>query len=367
MFSLLLARNVSFLSIPTAARLSMSYISGKRSLAYYKTPNVALKTPKQSLQLQNLVCHTGRRGFTSLLTAVIGGAAVRYSWFKLPPETRRRYANAARTYRLAIVAAGLCLIGTFLSRCMEFDPWTDLWRLFLFSERTVQALADKEVAAVLASMTEKCCLLETEHPTYRRVAGVMSRLLYANNGVDEIRNRRWSLVVVDHPAVNAFVLASGFIFVFSGLAAVANDDQLSIVVGHELAHVVLRHTNHINSVNFAVHLLCLTPVSVVLSVALPFLEAMLAVMVCRLVLYVCVGLTKSRSLETEADALGFLLAANACVDVTQGYLFWETMSEIEGPSTLTWWLETHPTNEIRGRHIHSLIPAAVELQKLAKC
>ncbi|CAI6373521.1 unnamed protein product [Macrosiphum euphorbiae] len=266
-----------------------------------------------------------------------------------------------------MTTAFMCLIGTFLSCCMELDPWTDLWRLFVFSERTIEVYDRINVAAILAEMTGKRCLLETEHPTYRRVASVMSRLLDANNGVDEIRNRQWSLVVVNHPTVNAFVSASGFIFVFSGLAAMANDDQLSIIVGHELAHVMLRHTNHITSVNFAVHLLCLTPVSMVLSVALPFLWAMLAVMMCRLVLYVCVGLTKERSLETEADGLGLLLAANACVDGTQGYLFWEAMSKIYGPSTRTWWLETHPTNEIRARHLHSLIPAATELQKLAKC
>jgi len=230
----------------------------------------------------------------------------------------------------------------------------------------IEVKADKQVANILGMMG-KCCLLGIEHPTYKRVAGVTSRLLNANIKVDEIRNRHWSVVVVDNPMINAFVMANGFIFVFSGLAAIANDDQLSIIVGHELAHCILRHMNHYNSVNLAVHLLCMLPVSMVLSVALPFPQALLAVIMCQLVLYVSVGLTTLRSHETEADRVGLELAANACVDVTQGYQFWETMSKLNGPSTRIWWLETHPTDKRRAHYLYSLIPATTKLQKQAGC
>ncbi|XP_029341369.1 metalloendopeptidase OMA1, mitochondrial-like [Acyrthosiphon pisum] len=264
------------------------------------------------------------------------------------------------------VTAGLCLIGTFLSSYIELDPWTDLWRLFMFSERTIEIRADKQVAIILAAMG-KCCLLGIEHPTYKRVAGVTSQLLSANVNVDDIRKRQWSVVVVDSPMVNAFVMANGFIFVYSGLAAVANDDQLSIIIGHELAHCLLRHLNHLNSVNLAVHLMCMLPVAAVLSATLPFPYALFAVGMCQLVLYVCVELRTQRGHEVEADRVGLELAANACLDVTQGYRFWETMAMINGPSTRKWWLDTHPSDKSRARHLFSLIPATKELQKLAGC
>jgi len=312
--------------------------------------------------------HTGRRDFSLLLT-VIGGMVARRWWFKRTPETRQRYADAAWTHRLAIgmtVTAGLCLIGTFLSFYMELDPWTDMWRLFMFSERTIELRADKQVAIILAAMG-KCCLLGIQHPTYKRVAGVTSQLLNANVGVDEIRKRQWSVVVVDNSMVNAFVMANGFIFVFSGLAAVANDDQLSIIVGHELAHCLLRHLNHRDSVNLAVHSMCMLPAAAVLSAALPFVQALFAVGMCRLVLHVCVELKTQRGHEVEADRVGLELAANACVDVTQGYRFWEKMAKINGPSTRKWWLETHPSDKSRALHLFSLIPATKKLQKLAGC
>merc|ERR1712107_660960 len=42
---------------------------------------------------------------------------------------------------------------------------------------------------------------------------------------------------------NAFVLPSGNIFVFSGMLDLCkNDDQLAVVLGHEMAHSVIGHT-----------------------------------------------------------------------------------------------------------------------------
>ncbi|KAL5242806.1 hypothetical protein ACI65C_010216 [Semiaphis heraclei] len=347
----------------------MSHINRMSGLTHYKTLNPALKIPKQVLHMQNRVCsHTGRRDFTSI-PALICGSAVRRWWSKsILPETRQRLKDIAWTYRLAITAtitAGLCLIGTFLSFHTELDPWTNLWRLFILSDRTIEVNADEQVAYILGVMG-KCCLLETEHPTYKRVAGVTSRLLNANAKVDEIRKRHWSVVVLKHPAINAFVMANGFIFVFSGLAAVANDDQLSIIVGHELAHCVLRHWNHYTSVKLVINV-WMVLVSAVLSIALPFRQALAAVAMCKIVFHLCVGLPTQRSHETEADRVGLELAANACIDVTQGYKFWETLYKANGPSTRIWWLETHPTDKTRAQHLYSLIPATVELQKQAGC
>jgi len=342
-------------------------------MAYFiNVRNVLVTTilPQQQYDITaiHVFSYTGKREFSVSLT-VIGGVAARQWWLKRTLETRQRYVDAAWTHRLAIgmtVTAGLCLIGTFLSFYMELDPWTDLRRLFIFSDRTFEVSADEQVAYILTVMS-KCCLLEIEHPTYKRVASVTSRVLNANIEVDEIRKRQWSVVVVDHPMVNALVMANGFIFVYTGLTAMANDDQLSIIVGHELAHCLLRHFNHFESVNLVVHFMCALPSAAVLSAALPLPLALSAVVVCQLVLYVCVKLGTLRGQEVEADRVGLELAANACVDVTQGYRFWETQSKINDPPTRAWWLETHPSDNSRARHLFSLIPTTKKLQKLAGC
>jgi len=307
-----------------------------------------------------------------LLLTVIGGMTARRWWLEQTPDVKRRFANAAWAYRQAIcktVAVGLGLIGTFLLYSMELDPWRQLWRLFIFNDQMIEKKADKEVGFILDSMG-RCCLLSVEHPTYKRVAGITSRILYANSKVELIRNRKWHVVVLDNPMVNAFVMANGFIFVFTGMANLANDDQLSIIIGHELAHCILRHINNFNSVVLAVHVLCMLPITAFLSIALPFSWALLTISLCQFIFYVGVKLARHRFHEIEADRVGLELAANACVDVTQGYRFWEIMAILNGPPKhfwQFWWMQTHPTDISRAHYLFSLIPAAKELQKLAGC
>ena len=52
----------------------------------------------------------------------------------------------------------------------------------------------------------------------------------------------WHFSIVDSPAVNAFALPGGYIYVTRGLLAHLNDDaELAGVLGHEIGHVTARH------------------------------------------------------------------------------------------------------------------------------
>ena len=52
----------------------------------------------------------------------------------------------------------------------------------------------------------------------------------------------WHFSIVDSPAVNAFALPGGYIYVTRGLLAYLNDDaELAGVLGHEIGHVTARH------------------------------------------------------------------------------------------------------------------------------
>jgi predicted Zn-dependent protease len=55
-------------------------------------------------------------------------------------------------------------------------------------------------------------------------------------------NLPWHFTVVDVPAINAFALPGGYIYVTRGLLAYLNDEaQLAGVLGHEIGHVTARH------------------------------------------------------------------------------------------------------------------------------
>jgi predicted Zn-dependent protease len=70
------------------------------------------------------------------------------------------------------------------------------------------------------------------------VAEVAARLVPATERPDE----PYQITLLDSPAVNAFALPSGRLYVTRGLLALANDTaELAAVLAHEIAHVTLRH------------------------------------------------------------------------------------------------------------------------------
>lgn len=60
----------------------------------------------------------------------------------------------------------------------------------------------------------------------------------------EIRNTPFHFRVLDSPVVNAFALPGGYIYVTRGLLSyLENEAQLAVVLGHEIGHVLARHSS----------------------------------------------------------------------------------------------------------------------------
>ncbi len=73
----------------------------------------------------------------------------------------------------------------------------------------------------------------------RYVSEVGLRLARAS----ERPNLPWHFTVVDEPAVNAFALPGGYIYITRGILAYLNDEeQMAGVLGHEIGHVTARHS-----------------------------------------------------------------------------------------------------------------------------
>lgn len=61
---------------------------------------------------------------------------------------------------------------------------------------------------------------------------------------EQYKNTEFTFRVLDSPVVNAFALPGGFVYVTRGLIAHLNNEaQLSVVLGHEIAHVAARHAS----------------------------------------------------------------------------------------------------------------------------
>lgn len=60
----------------------------------------------------------------------------------------------------------------------------------------------------------------------------------------EIRNTPFHFRVLDSPVVNAFALPGGYVYVTRGLLSyLENEAQLAVVLGHEIGHVLARHSS----------------------------------------------------------------------------------------------------------------------------
>jgi Zn-dependent protease with chaperone function len=79
--------------------------------------------------------------------------------------------------------------------------------------------------------------ITTRGPGHKRARAILDRLLPPYLTPDDVR-----LYVVDNRDWNAFALANFAIYVHSGLLADMDDDEVAIVLGHELAHATLEHT-----------------------------------------------------------------------------------------------------------------------------
>lgn len=85
-------------------------------------------------------------------------------------------------------------------------------------------------------------VLPANHPASRQVRAVVQRIVEAN-GLEAGPEGWQTHVVADDSTKNAFVLPGGKIFVFTGILPVAKDEHgLAVILGHEIAHQVARHS-----------------------------------------------------------------------------------------------------------------------------
>ena len=71
----------------------------------------------------------------------------------------------------------------------------------------------------------------------------------------------------------------------------------------------------------------------------------------------------ARKHETQADAVGLMLAAAACFDPEQSVPLWERMGAASGGRAPAEFSSTHPSPETRIRDLQALMPKAMEYRQ----
>lgn len=148
----------------------------------------------------------------------------------------------------------------------------------------------------------------------------------------------WQVKVFKDDSANAFALPGGNIGVNTGLLDVAeNQNQLASVLGHEVAHVLANHANERVSTQAVTQ----SGLAVLQSAAGVEGQQLMGL----LGMGAEYGIIKpfSRKQESEADALGLTLMAQAGFDPRASIELWQNMSaNSQGQPPV--WMSTHPSD-----------------------
>lgn len=157
----------------------------------------------------------------------------------------------------------------------------------------------------------------------------------------------WSFKILDDPAVNAFALPGGFVYVTRGLMThLGSEAELVAVLGHEAGHVTARHG--VNQMSKQILATVGLGVAVIVN---PDLEdwAVLGEIGLGLAF-----LKYSRDDERQADDLGLRYAVRTGYDpnqVPEVFRILDAVSRVEGVGRLPNWLSTHPDPGVRAQRI----------------
>lgn len=186
--------------------------------------------------------------------------------------------------------------------------------------------------------------LITEGPAFDRVARITSRLMPSYLDESAIR-----VYVVDSDEWNAAAMGNGAVWIYAGLIEEMSDDELAVVIGHELAHVTHEHSRR--SAKSDIWRQLLGAGVAVAAEAIKDDTLRTAVQVAALVATVASLSKYSRGHEDQADRVGLRYVHEAGFDVTVGPRVWARFQEKYGNDNrvLNFFLGSHsrPADRIR--------------------
>jgi len=160
---------------------------------------------------------------------------------------------------------------------------------------------------------------------------------------------RWDVNLIGSKELNAFCMPGGKIAFYQGILArlQLDDDEVAMIMGHEIAHALLEHARERMGKTMA------TRGVIEIGSALLGLGSVgqtMASMGGQLL-----TLRFSRDDESEADALGLVLASKAGYRPDAGVSLWQKMLAANKGAPPQW-LSTHPSGETRIRDMQARLP-----------
>ena len=191
----------------------------------------------------------------------------------------------------------------------------------------------------------------------QNIAKAVESYLTQNGMAEEVKTYQWEFNLVQDKQVNAWCMPGGKIVVYEGLLPVTQDEaSLAIVMGHEIAHAVARHSAERLSNAYKEQYGAAALSALLQGAGVSSGWQQLAGLVHQ---YGGALFTSgfSRKQESEADHIGLIFAAMAGYNPEVAVTFWQRMSSATGGGSNSLFAD-HPSDATRIQQIQGWLPEA---------
>ncbi|AKQ47604.1 peptidase M48 [Rufibacter radiotolerans] len=217
---------------------------------------------------------------------------------------------------------------------MSFQAYDDLMKKSKLSSNATQTAMVKRVG--------------------QRIQGAVESFMRQQGASEQLAGYQWEFNLIDDASQqNAFAMAGGKTAVYTGLLPITqNETGLAVVMGHEIAHAIAKHSNERISQQMAAQGVGSSLGALGGGTSAQIINTAYGI-------GAGVGLMKfGRTQESEADRLGLIFMAMAGYNPEGAVSFWQRMAAASNGQSPPEFLSTHPSNETRISDIQKNMPEA---------
>ena len=255
--------------------------------------------------------------------------------------------NINRRKFLGLIGCSCCSL--ILPSCSTV-PITERRQLTIIPESKInsQAAAAYEQFRTKTKLINNGPQLEKVREIGKKIEVSVSAFFNMKNKPDPTKNFGWDYVLVDNDkVVNAWCMPGGKIAVYTGLLKITkNTDALSIVMAHEIAHAVAKHSVERASQAMTINL-GTTVADIFLGGAINRTRNTIGQNTGMDIFRIGIFNPFGRQQETEADYLGLIFSSLAGYDIRESIKLWQRMAEKNKGKEPPVFLSTHPSSAKR--------------------
>lgn len=246
-----------------------------------------------------------------------------------------------------LLAAGAVVVAPALAQ-VDVGAASGLRKLV--PAETLEGAATQQYSELLEQARAQKALAPDNHPQLQRLRAIGRRLVpFALPWNPRARDWRWEVNLIGSSQINAFCMPGGKIAFYTGILDKLRltDDEVAMVMGHEMAHALREHARERLAKTQATNLGLRLGAQLLGLGDMGNLAANLGGQL--------LTLKFSRGDESDADLVGLEIAARAGYNPEAAITLWRKMGEATGSGGPAF-LSTHPSGPERIRELERNVP-----------